>query len=55
MKLLDFTEMSQVMSPTEVVQMLNELFGTFDTVVERYALKKIKTIGDCVSSKFECV
>jgi adenylate cyclase len=44
--------MSQVMTPKEVVQMLNELFSTFDTLVERYALNKIKTIGDCVSEKF---
>ena len=35
--IVGFTEMSQVMTPTEVVQMLNELFSTFDTLVERYA------------------
>jgi PAS domain S-box-containing protein len=50
--IVGFTEMSQVMTPKEVVQMLNELFSTFDTLVERYALNKIKTIGDCVSDKF---
>jgi PAS domain S-box-containing protein len=49
--IVGFTAMSQVMSPTEVVQMLNELFSTFDNLVERYALNKIKTIGDCVSTK----
>ena len=27
--------------------MLDQLFGHFDTLAERYGLEKIKTIGDC--------
>lgn len=39
--------MSSTMEPHEVVAMLNELFSSFDEVVEEYGLNKIKTIGDC--------
>jgi adenylate cyclase len=35
------------MSPIALVEMLNEVFSYFDTLVETYGLEKIKTIGDC--------
>jgi class 3 adenylate cyclase len=34
------------MSATELVNLLNQIFSTFDQLVERYSLEKIKTIGD---------
>lgn len=43
----NFTPMSAHMTPTESVELLNEVFSYFDTLVEKYALEKIKTIGDC--------
>jgi len=41
------TPMSASMSPTELVELLNEVYSHFDTLVEKYDLEKIKTIGDC--------
>jgi len=43
----NFTPMSAKMSPTELVELLNDVFSCFDTFVEKYGLEKIKTIGDC--------
>ncbi|HEX6139140.1 MAG TPA: adenylate/guanylate cyclase domain-containing protein [Candidatus Limnocylindria bacterium] len=43
----DFTPMAERLSPVRVVQMLDQLFGHFDELAERYELEKIKTIGDC--------
>ena len=44
---VDFTPMSEKMSPTELVDLLNEIFSYFDNLVEKYDVEKIKTIGDC--------
>jgi guanylate cyclase len=44
---VDFTPLSQRLSPAEVVGILDQLFSHFDTLVERCGLEKIKTIGDC--------
>jgi len=43
----DFTPMSERLSPAQVVQMLDQLFGHFDELAERYDVEKIKTLGDC--------
>jgi guanylate cyclase len=43
----DFTPMAERLSPTRVVEMLDQLFGHFDDLAERYELEKIKTMGDC--------
>ncbi len=42
-----FTPMSAKMHPVELVNLLNDVFSYFDTLVEKYNLEKIKTIGDC--------
>jgi adenylate cyclase len=42
-----FTPMSESMTPTELVGILDDLFSCFDELVERYDVEKIKTIGDC--------
>jgi adenylate cyclase len=44
---VDFTPLSEQLPPAEVVGLLDRLFSHFDTLVERYGLEKIKTIGDC--------
>jgi len=44
---VNFTPMSAGMSPTELVELLNEVFSYFDMLVEKHGLEKIKTIGDC--------
>jgi class 3 adenylate cyclase len=41
-----FTELSSRLQPREVVDMLNRVFTSFDGLVDRYGLEKIKTIGD---------
>jgi guanylate cyclase len=45
--IVNFTPMSDKMTPTELVELLNEVFSCFDTLVDNYGLEKIKTIGDC--------
>ncbi len=44
---VNFTPMSASMTPTELVELLNDIYSHFDTLVEKYNLEKIKTIGDC--------
>lgn len=44
---VNFTPMSATMTPTDLVELLNEVYSYFDTLVEKYGLEKIKTIGDC--------
>jgi guanylate cyclase len=45
--MVDFTPMSAEMTPTEMVDLLNEIFTHFDGLVEKCDLEKIKTVGDC--------
>ena len=40
------TELAVRLSPEGLVELLNEVFSQFDTLVERYGLEKIRTIGD---------
>jgi len=44
---VDFTPFARRLAPAEVVDVLDQLFSHFDTLVERHGLEKIKTIGDC--------
>ena len=44
---VDFTPLSSQLDAREVVDLLDRLFGTFDELVDRYGVEKIKTIGDC--------
>lgn len=44
--IVGFTELSQKLSATQLVRMLNELFKSFDDLCEQYRVEKIKTIGD---------
>lgn len=41
-----FTPLSVELSPREMVELLNEVFSYFDSLVEKYDLEKIRTIGD---------
>jgi guanylate cyclase len=43
----DFTPMAERLSPVRVVEMLDQLFGHFDDLADRYQVEKIKTLGDC--------
>lgn len=42
----DFTKISETMKPTELVEELDLCFKSFDDIIEKYGLEKIKTIGD---------
>ncbi|WP_017658624.1 adenylate/guanylate cyclase domain-containing protein [Baaleninema simplex] len=44
--LVNFTTLSAQMSPSKLVDLLNEIFSTFDQFALAYRLEKIKTIGD---------
>ncbi|MDB9517383.1 adenylate/guanylate cyclase domain-containing protein [Roseofilum reptotaenium CS-1145] len=44
--LVGFTELSAKIDPTELVDLLNEIFSEFDKITQHYGLEKIKTIGD---------
>ncbi len=41
-----FTAIADTMSPDDLVNELNQCFIAFDSIVEKYGLEKIKTIGD---------
>jgi adenylate cyclase len=43
---VNFTPLATILTPTQAVELLNEIFSHFDSLVERYDLEKIKTIGD---------
>ena len=43
---VEFTSLSSRLTPSELVNVLNEVFSVFDGLVERYGLEKVKTIGD---------
>uniref|UniRef100_A0A914XAT5 Guanylate cyclase domain-containing protein n=1 Tax=Plectus sambesii TaxID=2011161 RepID=A0A914XAT5_9BILA len=44
--ILGFTALSAKSKPTEVVTLLNALYSTMDTVLDRYSCYKVETIGD---------
>ncbi len=42
-----FTKLSSGLPPAVMVSALEQLFGSFDAMVDRHGAEKIKTIGDC--------
>ncbi len=42
----EFTNISHNLSPEELVKSVDYYFSKFDTIIEKYGLEKIKTIGD---------
>ena len=44
--LVGFTEMSNQMNATQVVEELNLLFSRFDIIAKEFGVEKVKTIGD---------
>lgn len=43
---VNFTGISEQMSPTELVQEIHKNFTAFDAIMEKHGVEKIKTIGD---------
>ena len=44
---VEFTQLSSSMKPQDLVGLLDEVFLSFDALVDQYEVEKIKTIGDC--------
>lgn len=44
--IVNFTPLSQEVTPSELVVILNRIFSQFDDLSEKHGLEKIKTIGD---------
>ena len=42
----DFTQISEKLSPTELVNVIHTYFKAFDDIISKYNIEKIKTIGD---------
>ncbi|MDR3627230.1 MAG: adenylate/guanylate cyclase domain-containing protein [Ignavibacteriaceae bacterium] len=41
-----FTEIASDMHPQELVSELNDIFNNFDSIINKYGLEKLKTMGD---------
>ena len=44
--LVGFTPLTNVLSPREMVELLNEIYSHFDSLIEKHDVEKIRTIGD---------
>ena len=44
--LVGFSKLTNSLSPTQIVQLLNQLYSGFDAIADLHGLEKIKTIGD---------
>ncbi len=44
--IVGFTPLSTQLDPTEMIDLLNEVYTEFDTLSEKYSVEKIRTIGD---------
>lgn len=44
--IVNFTQIAEGMSPSQIFSMLNKVFSGFDALAEKHGLEKIKTIGD---------
>jgi adenylate cyclase len=44
--IVGFTELSSILSPKQLVTMLNDLISRFDKLTKKHRIEKIKTIGD---------
>lgn len=45
--IVGFTRLAGSLPPDDLVELLNDVFTRFDELLDRHAMEKIKTIGDC--------
>jgi class 3 adenylate cyclase len=45
--IVNFTPISGLMDPRDVVEFLSKVYDIFDRTLDKYKVEKIKTIGDC--------
>jgi len=43
---VDFTQMAEDLTPSELVSEIDQYFGQFDMIITKHGIEKIKTIGD---------
>jgi guanylate cyclase len=44
--MVGFTRLSEELAPVQMVELLNEAFSFFDSLLDKYGVEKIRTIGD---------
>lgn len=44
--IVGFTQIASSLSPNDLIDLLNQIFSTFDRLSEKHRLEKIKTVGD---------
>jgi adenylate cyclase len=45
--IVNFSNLSDKLTPTKLIEMLNTVFSIMDELTDQFGLEKIKTIGDC--------